>query len=48
MRLSAFLASDATAHEEFFVRAAPHVWPRILRTLRDELDRISSGPRDER
>jgi hypothetical protein len=24
------------------VRAAPHVWPRILRTLRDELDKLSS------
>ena len=48
MRLSAFLAADATAREEFFVRAAPHVWPRILRTLRDELDRISSRQGDER
>jgi hypothetical protein len=44
MRLSAFLASDTVAREEFFVRAAPHVWPRILRTLRDELDTLS--PRD--
>ena len=40
MRLSAFLAADATAREEFFARAAPHVWPRILRTVRDELDRM--------
>jgi hypothetical protein len=42
MRLSAFLSGDAVAREEFFVRAAPHVWPRILRTLRDELDKLSS------
>ena len=37
-RLSAFLRGDARAREEFFVRAAPYVWPRILRTLRDELE----------
>ena len=41
MRLSAFLRADAVAREEFFVRAAPFVWPRILRTLRDELDKDS-------
>ena len=46
MRLSAFLSGDAVAREEFFVRAAPHVWPRILRTLRDELDRLSPRPHD--
>ena len=44
LRLSAFLASDAVAREEFFVRAAPHVWPRVLRTVREELDALS--PRD--
>lgn len=42
MRLSAFLHDDAVAREEFFVRAAPHVWPRILRALRDELDQLAS------
>ena len=41
MRLSAFLHADAVAREEFFVRAAPHVWPRILRMLRDELDQLA-------
>jgi hypothetical protein len=48
MRLSAFLLSDAVAREEFFVRAAPHVWPRILRTVREELDRLSGRDGDAR
>jgi hypothetical protein len=48
MRLSAFLLSDSVAREEFFVRAAPHVWPRILRTVREELDRLSGRDGDAR
>jgi 5-methylcytosine-specific restriction endonuclease McrA len=48
MRLSAFLRLDAVAREEFFARAAPHVWPRILRTLRDELERAPSRDDDAR
>ncbi len=48
MRLSAFLVADPVAREEFFVRAAPHVWPRILRTLRDELDERSPQHGDAR
>ncbi|CAN5250098.1 hypothetical protein BH09GEM1_BH09GEM1_15550 [soil metagenome] len=47
MRLSAFLHADPVAREQFFVRAAPHVWPRILRTLRDELGRARLQPRSE-
>ena len=44
LRLSAFLQADALAREHFFVRAAPHVWPRILRALRDELEHSRSRP----
>jgi 5-methylcytosine-specific restriction endonuclease McrA len=39
MRLAEFLRADDVAHEHFFRLAAPHVWPRILRTLREELKR---------
>ncbi|MDQ2664871.1 MAG: HNH endonuclease [Gemmatimonadota bacterium] len=42
-RLSAFLLVDAVARKEFFARAAPFIWPRIMRTLRDELRRGESG-----
>ena len=38
-RLAVFLGSDARARDHFFRLAAPHVWPRILRTLTDELVR---------
>ena len=39
MRLAEFLRADEIAHGHFFRLAAPHVWPRILRTLREELER---------
>ncbi|MEO8334666.1 MAG: HNH endonuclease signature motif containing protein [bacterium] len=39
LRLADFLHSDDVARATFFARAAPHVWPRILRTLAEELDR---------
>ena len=39
MRLADFLRADAVAHKNFFVYAAPHVWPRILRTLEEDLAR---------
>ena len=39
MRLADFLRIDATAQLHFFRLARPHVWPRILRTLREELQR---------
>jgi 5-methylcytosine-specific restriction endonuclease McrA len=35
-RLSAFLAEDAAARENFF-RLARHVWPRLLKNLEDEI-----------
>ncbi len=38
-RLAEFLRADAVAREHFFVLAAPHVWPRILRTVAEELAR---------
>jgi hypothetical protein len=37
LRLAEFLRSDAVAREHFFARAAAHVWPRILRTVHEEL-----------
>jgi len=46
-RLSDFLLADAVAREEFFVRAAPVIWPRILRALRDELARARPLDADE-
>jgi 5-methylcytosine-specific restriction endonuclease McrA len=36
-RLSDFLREERVARENFF-RYAVHVWPRILRGLRDELE----------
>lgn len=37
-RLAAFLRESPAARENFF-RYAVHVWPRILRQLREELER---------
>jgi 5-methylcytosine-specific restriction endonuclease McrA len=39
LRLAEYLRADALAHDHFFQLAAPHVWPRLLRTLREELER---------
>jgi 5-methylcytosine-specific restriction endonuclease McrA len=39
LRLAEFLRVDANARAHFFALAAPHVWPRILRTLEEELER---------
>ncbi len=39
LRLADFLRADPVAREHFFTLATPHIWPRILRTVRDELDR---------
>jgi 5-methylcytosine-specific restriction endonuclease McrA len=36
-RVSDFLRNEEVARENFF-RYAVHLWPRILRTLREELD----------
>jgi hypothetical protein len=38
LRLAEFLRADDAARDHFFRLAAPHVWPRILRTLREELE----------
>ena len=39
LRLAEFLRADALAREHFFRLAEAHVWPRILRTVREELER---------
>ena len=36
-RLADFLRDDPVAREHFMARAAPYVWPRILRAVEDEL-----------
>lgn len=38
LRLAEFLRADALARAHFFQLAEPHVWPRILRTVREELE----------
>jgi 5-methylcytosine-specific restriction endonuclease McrA len=37
LRLADFLRADAEARRHFFAHAAPHVWPRILRVLEEDL-----------
>jgi 5-methylcytosine-specific restriction endonuclease McrA len=37
LRLADFLRADELARKNFFVRAAPHIWPRILRVLEEDL-----------
>jgi 5-methylcytosine-specific restriction endonuclease McrA len=44
-RLSRFLHDSAVSRENFF-RYAVHVWPRLLRTLRDELAALDGPSRD--
>jgi 5-methylcytosine-specific restriction endonuclease McrA len=39
LRLAEFLRADALAREHFFQLAEAHVWPRILRTVREELEK---------
>ena len=39
LRLADFLRADPVAHEHFFTHAARHVWPRILRVLREDLEK---------
>ena len=39
LRLADFLRADEVAQRNFLALAAPHVWPRILRTVREELER---------
>jgi 5-methylcytosine-specific restriction endonuclease McrA len=40
LRLAEFLRADAVRRANFFRLAAPHVWPRILRTVEEELGKI--------
>ena len=44
-RLSLFLHEDAIARASFF-RNATHVWPRLMRTLEDELARLDAAAPD--
>jgi 5-methylcytosine-specific restriction endonuclease McrA len=39
LRLADFLRADAVARAHFFRLAAPHVWPRILRTVEEEIEK---------
>ena len=43
-RLAEFLREDAVTEKNFLALAAPHVWPRILRTVKDELARVRQPP----
>jgi len=43
MRLAEFLRADEVAREHFFRLAVGHVWPRILRTVEEELRRERRG-----
>lgn len=40
LRLSRFLRDDPVARTHFFALAARHVWPRILRTVAEEIDQL--------
>ena len=39
LRLAEFLHSDSLAREHFFRLGARFVWPRILRTVKEDLER---------
>jgi 5-methylcytosine-specific restriction endonuclease McrA len=43
MRVADFLRADDLAREHFFRLAEPHVWPRILRTVWEELERTGGA-----
>lgn len=45
MRLADFIRPEPEMRRRFFELAAPHVWPRILRTLEHELSRPAKGRR---
>ncbi len=38
-RLADFLRVEPESHKNFFARASHYIWPRILRTLEEELER---------
>ena len=44
MRLADFLQADARARDHFFRLAAARIWPRILKTVRDDLARGKRTP----
>ena len=44
-RLSVFLHDSAASRDHFF-RHAVHVWPRLLRTVRDELAQLDAASTD--
>jgi hypothetical protein len=44
LRLSQFLRDDPVARQHFFALAARHVWPRILRTVAEELEQAPDRP----
>ena len=44
LRLAEYLRANPDARRHFFRYAAPHVWPRILRTLEDDLRRAGGAP----
>ena len=48
LRLAEFLGANSEAREHFFTLAAPHVWPRILRTVDAELARAERFRAGER
>ena len=39
LRLAEFLRADEGAREHFFRLAARHVWPRILRSVEEEIEK---------
>ena len=43
LRLADFLRTDGVARRHFFEHGARHVWPRILRTLEEDLARSAKG-----
>ena len=43
LRLAEFLRADETARANFFRLAAPHVWPRILRAVEEEMKKSAGG-----
>lgn len=45
MRLADFLRLDDVARAHFFRLAEPHVWPRLLRAVAEEMARGRAGGR---
>lgn len=45
-RAAAFLRDEPAAVREGFFLRTPHLWPRIRRTIEDELHRPAARPRD--